>query len=73
MRLPPNYGKRYTDRFARLFPALAEEQDIPLVPFQFEKLVLTEGMIQQDGIHPTELAQPIIKQAVLTEVRKILE
>lgn len=73
MRLPPNYGKRYTDTFARLFPTLAEEQGIPLVPFQFEELVLTAGMIQQDGIHPTELAQPIIKQAVLTEVRKILK
>jgi acyl-CoA thioesterase-1 len=73
MRLPPNYGKRYTETFARLFSTLADEQNIPLVPFQFEKLVLTEGMIQQDGIHPTEPAQPIIKQAVLTELIKILK
>ena len=72
MRLPPNYGKRYSNTFAKLFPNLAEEQGIPLVPFQFEELVLTEGMIQQDGIHPTELAQPIIKQAVLKELVKIL-
>jgi acyl-CoA thioesterase-1 len=72
MRLPPNYGKRYTDTFARLFPTLAQEQNLPLVPFQFEKLVLTEGMIQQDGIHPTELAQPTIKQAVLVELKKLL-
>jgi hypothetical protein len=43
------------------------------VPFQFEKLVLTKGMIQQDGIHPTEPAQPIIKQAVLRELVKILK
>ena len=73
MRLPPNYGKRYTDTFARLFPTLAQEQNLPLVPFQFEKLVLTEGMIQQDGIHPTELAQPTIKQAVLVELKKLLK
>jgi acyl-CoA thioesterase-1 len=73
MRLPPNYGKRYADTFANLFPTLAAEQDIPLVPFQFEKLVVTEGMIQQDGIHPTEPAQPIIKQAVLTELKKLLK
>lgn len=73
MRLPPNYGKRYTETFARLFSTLADEQNIPLVPFQFEELVLTEGMIQQDGIHPTEPAQPIIKQAVLTELIKILK
>lgn len=73
MRLPPNYGKRYTETFARLFSTLAGEQNIPLVPFQFEELVLTEGMIQQDGIHPTEPAQPLIKQAVLTELIKILK
>jgi|TARA_B110000879_G_scaffold208737_1_gene294949 acyl-CoA thioesterase-1 len=73
MRLPPNYGKRYTDTFASLFPTLAQEQNLPLVPFQFEKLVLTEGMIQQDGIHPTELAQPTIKQAVLVELKKLLK
>lgn len=73
MRLPPNYGKRYTETFAQLFSKLADEQNIPLVPFQFEKLVLTEGMIQQDGIHPTEPAQPIIKQAVLRELVKILK
>lgn len=73
MRLPPNYGKRYTDTFARLFPTLAQEQNLPLVPFQFEKLVHTEGMIQQDGIHPTELAQPTIKQAVLVELKKLLK
>ena len=72
MRLPPNYGKRYSDTFAQVFPTLAEEQLIPLVPFQFEKLVLMEGMIQQDGIHPTEPAQPIIKQAVLTAFEKLL-
>ena len=73
MRLPPNYGKRYTETFARLFSTLADEQNIPLVPFQFEELILTEGMIQQDGIHPTEPAQPLIKQAVLTELIKILK
>ena len=73
LRLPPNYGKRYSDTFAEVFPKLAQEQVIPLVPFQFEKLVLMEGMIQQDGIHPTEPAQPMIKQAVWIELKKLLK
>jgi acyl-CoA thioesterase-1 len=72
MRLPPNYGKRYTDSFAQLFIKLAQQEDIPLLPIPFEELVSMEGMIQRDGIHPTEPAQPIIKQAVLTELVKIL-
>ena len=72
MRLPPNYGKRYTDSFTQLFIKLAQQEDIPLLPIPFEELVSMEGMIQRDGIHPTEPAQPIIKQAVLTELVKIL-
>ena len=73
MRLPPNYGKRYTDSFAQLFIKLAQQENIPLLPIPFEELVSMEGMIQRDGIHPTEPAQPILKQAVLIELVKILK
>ena len=72
MQLPPNYGKRYTESFAQLFPKLAGEHNIPLLSFPFETLVTTEGMLQQDGIHPTEKAQPIIKQMVVGELKKLL-
>lgn len=72
MRLPANYGKRYTAGFAELFPALAEQHDIGLVPFEFEALLQTEGMIQADGIHPTEPAQHILKQAVLAQLKALL-
>ena len=72
MQLPPNYGKRYAESFAQLFPKLAGEQNIPLLSFPFETLVTTEGMLQQDGIHPTEKAQPIIKQMVVGELKKLL-
>ena len=72
MRLPPNYGKRYADTFAAVFEDLADKENLPLVPFQFEQLVVTEGMIQQDGIHPTEPAQPIIADAVWAEIKDLL-
>ena len=72
MRLPPNYGKRYGDTFAAVFEDLADKENLPLVPFQFEQLVVTEGMIQQDGIHPTEPAQPIIADAVWAEIKDLL-
>ncbi len=72
MRLPPNYGKRYADTFAAVFEDLADKENLPLVPFQFEQLVVTEGMIQQDGIHPTEPAQPIIADAVWAEIKGLL-
>ncbi|MDA9598954.1 arylesterase [bacterium] len=64
MRLPPNYGHRYSDAFAAVYPQLSDEADVPLIPFQLEELAITEGMIQEDGLHPTALAQPIIKDLI---------
>jgi acyl-CoA thioesterase-1 len=64
MRLPPNYGRRYSDAFAAVYPQLSDETGVPLIPFQLEELAITEGMIQEDGLHPTALAQPIIKDLI---------
>ena len=64
MRLPPNYGRRYSDAFAAVYPQLSEAENVLLIPFQLEELSLTEGMVQEDGLHPTALAQPIIKNVV---------
>ena len=64
MRLPPNYGRRYSDAFAAVYPQLSDAEKVLLIPFQLEELAITEGMIQEDGLHPTALAQPIIKDVV---------
>ncbi len=64
MRLPPNYGRRYSDAFAAVYPQLSDEEQVVLIPFQLDELAITEGMIQEDGLHPTALAQPIIKEVV---------
>jgi acyl-CoA thioesterase-1 len=64
MRLPPNYGRRYSDAFAAVYPQLSEQEKVMLIPFQLEELAITEGMIQEDGLHPTTLAQPIIKDVI---------
>ena len=69
MKIPANYGKRYTDEFAGLYPRVARESGTQLVPFSFESFFTQEGMIQSDGIHPTEAAQPII----LNKVFEVLE
>ena len=72
MRIPPNYGRRYTGAFAAVYPALAEEQNVLLIPFKLEELAVTKGMIQQDGLHPTEKAQSIIKDVVKTIINRLL-
>jgi len=59
--LPPSYGPRYIDQFRTIFTQLATEYEVPFIDFFDQELFLTKGYIQSDGIHPTELAQPIIK------------
>ena len=73
MRLPPNYGRRYSDAFAAVYPQLSAQEKVLLIPFQLEELAVTDGMIQQDGLHPTAKAQPIIKQVIKEYLQPLME
>ncbi len=64
MQIPPNYGPRYTQGFKALYPKLAAELAIPLVPFLLEHVALNRQLMQPDGLHPTAEAQPIIANTV---------
>ena len=72
MRLPPNYGRRYSDAFAAVYPQLSQSESVLLIPFQLEELSITEGMIQEDGLHPTALAQPIIKDVIKSYIQPLM-
>nr|WP_184683430.1 arylesterase [Pseudomonas fluvialis] len=58
MRLPPNYGKRYTEGFAGVYEQLAATHQVPLLPFFLDGVGGVPGLMQADGIHPTADAQP---------------
>ena len=73
MRLPPNYGRRYSDAFAAVYPQLSESEKVLLIPFQLEELSITDGMIQEDGLHPTALGQPIIKEVIKGYIEPLME
>ncbi len=60
MEIPPNYGVRYTDAFRQVFVDVSETHDIPLLPFLLEPFAEDAGLMQDDGIHPTAEAQPLI-------------
>jgi acyl-CoA thioesterase I len=60
LRLPPNYGPRYTQQFAQLFPELANQYHVPLVPFLLEKVALDSARMQQDGLHPNAEGEPAV-------------
>ncbi|MGR2739575.1 arylesterase [Billgrantia sp. Q4P2] len=71
--IPPNYGQAYRRAFTDVYTRLADTYDTPLVPFLLEGVALEEGMMQDDGIHPTTDAQPIILDNVWPELAALLE
>ncbi|MBX9714314.1 MAG: arylesterase [Pseudomonadaceae bacterium] len=72
MKLPPNYGLRYTTAFADVFPQVAKEQDVALVPFLLEGTAGLPLMTQADGIHPTAAAQPRLLDNVWPLLKTLL-
>ncbi|RFF31160.1 arylesterase [Wenzhouxiangella sediminis] len=72
IRLPPNLGPVYIERFEAVYPRLAERFDVELLPFFLEDIFQRPGMLQDDGIHPTAEAQPLMLETVLSELRSLL-
>jgi acyl-CoA thioesterase-1 len=64
MRLPPNYGRTYTQAFQAVFPDLARKNDAALVPFLLEGIGGVAGLNQADGIHPTAEGQRVMAETV---------
>ena len=60
MRMPPNYGRAYTDRFAGMFKELSAELKVPLVPFMLDGVALEPANFQADRLHPLATAHPTI-------------
>jgi acyl-CoA thioesterase-1 len=60
IRIPSNYGPRYTTAFENVFRETAEEQGVPWIEFFMEGVALNEELMQDDGIHPNAAAQPVL-------------
>jgi acyl-CoA thioesterase-1 len=73
IRIQPNYGPRYTGDFHGVFHDLAEEYGTGLVPFILEGVALEDGMMQDDGLHPTAAGQPRILDNLWPEVDRLIE
>lgn len=72
MKLPPNYGVRYTTAFAEVFPKVAETSGAALVPFVLEGIGGVPSMMQADGIHPNVTAQPVLLDNVWPTLKSLL-
>lgn len=64
IELPINYGPRYRGQLREVYADLADQTGIWLVPFLLEGVVLADGMMQDDGLHPTAKAQARILDTV---------
>ena len=73
MRIPPNYGKRYTEMFYNVYPELSKELKVPYVPFILEDVALVKQLMQEDGLHPNAKAQAVIVEKIWPHLIKLLE
>jgi len=72
MRIPPNYGPQYTQAFHQSYPALAQQFKVKLVPFLLENVAGNRALNQDDGLHPTAEAQPIILETIWASLKTML-
>ena len=72
MKIPPNYGLKYTKNFSTTYINLAKQHNIALVPFLLEGVAGKPELIQADGLHPLAVAQPALLDNVWVQLKGLL-
>ncbi len=72
MRIPPNYGREYAERFAAVYAQIAAEEKVALVPFLLEGFAEDLAYFQADRIHPAVRAQPRMLDTVWPQLAPLL-
>jgi len=72
MRMPPNYGKEYTEAFEKIFPELAGRFHLALIPFFLEGVATRSDLNQADGIHPTAEGYRIVVNNIWPKLEPLL-
>ncbi|WP_423998471.1 arylesterase [Maribacter sp. IgM3_T14_3] len=72
MQIPPNMGADYASQFKMMYPALAESNNILLIPFLLEGVAGIPKLNLEDGIHPTEEGQRIVTENVWEILKTIV-
>jgi acyl-CoA thioesterase-1 len=73
IRIPPNYGPRYTEEFASVFPELAKQYHLRLVPFLLQDVALNPARMQEDGMHPNAAGEAPILDTVWPYLKPLLK
>ncbi|MCL4115181.1 UNVERIFIED_CONTAM: hypothetical protein GTU68_035911 [Idotea baltica] len=73
MKIPPNYGVAYSEKFEAQFVDLANTYNLPFIPFFLENVIMDSDLLQADQLHPTAEAQAIILESILPPLEKALK
>lgn len=72
MQLPPNLGERYTSGFKEIFPELAKENNLHLIPFLLEGVAGDPTLNLGDGIHPNAKGQRVVAENVWEVLEEVI-
>ncbi len=72
IKIPPNYGQKYTLAFERIYLELAASEEIYFLPFMLENVGLNPDLMQPDGIHPNAKAQTLIAKDMKKNLDSLL-
>ena len=72
MRIPTNYGPRYTRIFTASYAQLGEEFSVPVIPFFLQDIALNKELMQRDGLHPNKEAQPMLAELMAKNLKPLL-
>lgn len=73
MRIPPNYGRNYTEKFQNTFRVVAKSRRVPLVPFLLEGFADRREYFQTDNLHPAAIAQPLMLDIIWPSLTPLLK
>lgn len=73
IKIPPNYGKRYTAMFENVFQSISDNKKVTLMPFFMDTIAVNPNYMLQDGIHPNKSAQVIIRDIMKPEIIKLVD
>lgn len=73
MLVPPNYGKRYSDAFQKVYTDLQKQYPVAFVPFFLEGIAGDENLLLSDNLHPNAKAQPLILENIWQSVEDLLQ
>jgi len=73
MRMPPNYGRAYTERFAGMYQDLSKQEKVPLVPFMLDGVAQEAANFQADRLHPLATAHPTILNNIWPQLAPLIK